>query len=185
MSNIEIRTMGEENKPDAVKGVELEKQEIGGIHLLIKEMDPVTMTEMNMNQDQKVDKLDSQSSFDSDSLIGSFLLIESGQSNEEEEKESDSAISGKVKILKFEDTLTPEDSKQFKIIYDSLLLEGKAGNLTKSTLEVVLAQKPPTWLQVIHERLKHLMINSETILKGKKRGTNENNSLGTVNILIP
>ena len=59
------------------------------------------------------------------------------------------------------------------------------GNLTESTLEVVLAQKPPTWLQVIHERLKHLVINSETVLKGKKRGTNENNSLGTVNILIP
>ena len=148
-------------------------------------MDPVTMTEMSTNQDKKVDNLDSQSSFDSNSLIGSFLSIESGQSNEEEEKESDSAILGKVKILKFEDTLTNEDSKQFKIIYDSLLLEGKAGILTESTLEVVLAQKPPTWLQVIHERLKHLVINSETVLKGKKRGTNENNSLGTVNILIP
>ena len=142
------------------------------------------MTEMSTNPDKKVDNPDSQSSFDSSSLIGSFLSIEIGQSNEEEEKESDSAISVKVKIQKFEDTLTNEDSKQFKIIYDSLLLEGKAGNLTESTLEVVLAQKPPTWLQVIHERLKHLVIDSETVLKGKKRGTNENNSLGTVNILI-
>ena len=176
--------MGEENKPDVVKGVELEKQGIEEIHLGVKEMDPVTMTEMSTNPDEKVDNLDSQSSFDSDSLIGSFLSIESGQSNEEEEKESDSAISGKVKILKFEDTLTNEDSKQFKIIYDSLLLEGKVGNLTESTLEVVLAQKPPTWLQVIHERLKHLVINSKTVQKGKKRDTNENNSLGTVNILI-
>ena len=59
-----------------------------------------------------------------------------------------------MKILKFEDTLADEDYRQFRIIYDSLLLEGKAGNLTKSTLEVVLAQKPPTWLQVIYERLK-------------------------------
>ena len=176
--------MGEENKPDAVKGVELEKQGMEEIHLGVKEMDPVTMTEMSTNPDEKVDNLDSQSSFNSDSLIGSFLSIESGQSNEEEEKESDSTISGKVKILKFEDTLTNEDSKQFKIIYDSLLLEGKVGNLTESTLEVVLAQKPATWLQVIYERLKHLMINSKTVLKGKKRGTNENNSLGTVNILI-
>ena len=128
---------------------------------------------------------------------------------------------GKVKILKFEDTLTSKDSRQFKIIYDSLLLEGRVGNLTKSTLEVVLAQRPPTWLQVIHERLKHLVISSETFLKEKKRGitkgkirmpkkikfrtdkgqerlkvgntsnqwpkecTNENSSLGTVNILIP
>ena len=78
-----------------------------------------------------------------------------------------------------------KDLRQFKIIYDSLLLEGRVGNLTESTMEVVLAQKPPTWLQVIHERLKHLVINSETVLKGKKRDTNENDRLGTVNILIP
>ena len=39
---------------------------------------------------------------------------------------------------------------------------GKAGNLTKSMLQVVLAQKPLTWQQVIHERLKHLIISSET-----------------------
>ena len=54
----------------------------------------------------------------------------------------------KVKILKFEDTLADEDYRQFKIIYDSLLLEGQAGNLTKTTLEVILAQKRPAWLQV-------------------------------------
>ena len=183
--------MGEENKPGAVKGIELEKQGIEEVHLLVKEMDPVTMTEMSTNQDKRVenenliDNLDSQSSNNSNSLVGSFLSIESGQSSEEEEKEPDPAMAGKVKILKFEDTLTSEDSRQFKIIYDSLLLEGRVGNLTESTLEGVLAQKPPTWLQVIHERLKHLMISSETVLKGKKRGTNENNSLGTVNILIP
>ena len=41
-------------------------------------------------------------------------------------------------------------------------MEGRAGNLTKSTFEIVLAQKPPTWLQVMHERLKHLIISSET-----------------------
>ena len=55
-------------------------------------------------------------------------------------------------------------------MYESLLSEGKAGNLTKSTLEVVLAQKPPTWLQVIHERLKHLIISSETFRNRRKRG---------------
>ena len=76
---------------------------------------------------------------------------------------------GRVKILKFEDTLADEDYRQFKIIYDSLLLVGKAGNLTKSTLEVVLAQKPPAWLQVIYERLKHLVISSETFQKRKER----------------
>ena len=46
--------MGEENKPDAIKGVELEKQGIEKIHLLVKEMDPVTMTETSTNQDKKV-----------------------------------------------------------------------------------------------------------------------------------
>ena len=61
--------------------------------------------------------------------------------------------------------MTDEDHRQFEIMDESLLLEGKAGNLTKSTLEVVLAQKPPAWLKVIHERLKHLIIGSENFLK--------------------
>ena len=72
-------------------------------------------------------------------------------------------------MLKFEDTLADEDYRQFRAIYDSLLLEGKVGNLTKSTLEVVLAQKPPAWLQVIYERLKHFIISSETFWNKKKR----------------
>ena len=55
-------------------------------------------------------------------------------------------------------------------MYESLLLEGKAGNFTKSTLEVVLAQKPPAWLQVIQERLKYLIISSETFQNRRKRG---------------
>ena len=41
--------MGEENKPGAIKGIELAKQGIEEVHLLVKEMDPVTMTEMNTN----------------------------------------------------------------------------------------------------------------------------------------
>ena len=35
-------------------------------------------------------------------------------------------------------------------------------------LEVVLAQKPPLWLQVIHERLKHLLFSSETLWNRRK-----------------
>ena len=42
------------------------------------------------------------------------------------------------------------------------------GNLTKSTLEVVLAQKPPAWLQVIHDRLRHQIISSETFWNRRK-----------------
>ena len=37
-------------------------------------------------------------------------------------------------------------------------------------LEVVLAQKPPAWLQGIQERLKHLIISSETFQNRRKRG---------------
>ena len=60
--------------------------------------------------------------------------------------------------------------KQFNIIYESLLLEGRAGNLTKLTLEVVLAQKSPTWLQVMYERLKYLIISSETFQNRMRMG---------------
>ena len=66
--------------------------------------------------------------------------------------------------------MSEEDCRKFKIIYESLLLEGRAGNLTKSTLEVVLAQKPPTWLQIMYERLKHLIISSETFWNRMKMG---------------
>ena len=98
-----------------------------------------------------------------------FLCIDSEQSSRNEEDKYITSITNWVKILKFEDTLADEDYRQFKIIYNSLLLQGKAGNLTKSTLEVVLAQKPPAWLQVIYERLKYLIISSETFPNKKKR----------------
>ena len=54
------------------------------------------------------------------------------------------------------------------MIYESLLLEGKAGNLTDLTLGMVLVEKPPTWLQVMHESLKHLIISSESFKEKKK-----------------
>ena len=180
MSNIEIRTMNEENKPGAVKGIiksgmELEKQRIEGEHLSIEGTEPVTMTEITLNGDTRVEnedlivEPDSQLSNNSESPMGSFLSIESEQSSEKEEEVHDATMADWVKILKFEDTLADEDYRQFKIIYDSLLLEGKVGNLTKSTLEVVLAQKPPAWLQVIYERLKHIMISSKTFWKKKEK----------------
>ena len=73
-----------------------------------------------------------------------------------------------VKVLQFEDTLSEEDCRNFNLIYESLLLEGKAGNLTDLTLGMILAEKPLTWLQVIHERLKHLIISSEVFKEKKK-----------------
>ena len=53
-------------------------------------------------------------------------------------------------VLQFEDTLSEVDHRNFNLIYESLLLEGKAGNLTDLTMGMVLAEKPPAWLPVIH-----------------------------------
>ena len=64
--------------------------------------------------------------------------------------------------------MSEEDHRNFNVIYESLLLEGKAGNVTVLTLGMVLAEKPQAWLQVMHGRLKHLIINSETFQKKKK-----------------
>ena len=173
LSNIELRTMNEENKPGAVmeiveSGMELEKQRIEEENLSIRRVKLVTMTDIKTNEGRKVEsetsiaRPDSQLSNNLELPVGSFLSIDSEQSSKREENASVTCMANRVKILKFEDTLADEDYRQFRIIYESLLLEGKAGNLTKSTLEVVLAQKPPAWLQVIYERLKHLIISSET-----------------------
>ena len=64
--------------------------------------------------------------------------------------------------------MSEEDHKNFNLIYESLLLEGKAGNLTDLTLGMVLAEKPLMWLQVMHERLKHFIISSEMFKEKKK-----------------
>ena len=61
-------------------------------------------------------------------------------------------------MLQFGDTLSEEDSRNFNLIYELLLLEGKAGNLTDLTLGMVLDEKPPAWLQVMHRRLKIILI---------------------------
>ena len=126
------------------------------------------MTDITTNEGRRVEsetsiaRQDSQLSNNLESTMGSFLSIDSEQSSKKEEEAYVTSMTNRVKILKFEDTLADEDYRQFRVIYDSLLLEDKVGNLTKSTLEVVLAQKPPAWLQVIYERLKHLIISSET-----------------------
>ena len=74
------------------------------------------------------------------SPIGSFQSLQSSQSSE-----VDTIIpyvSQKVRVLQFEDT-SEETHKNFDLIYNSLLLEGWAGNLTDLTLGKVLAEKPP------------------------------------------
>ena len=60
LSNIELRTMNEENKPGAVmeiveSGMELEKQRIEEENLLIKRMKLVTMTDITTNEGRRVE----------------------------------------------------------------------------------------------------------------------------------
>ena len=84
--------------------------------------------------------------------VGSFQSLHSSQSSEREKMITYVPRSEEGKVLHFEDAL----------------LEGKAGNLTDLTFGMVLGEKPPTWLQVMHERLKHLIINSEMFKEKKK-----------------
>ena len=155
--------------------VELGERRIVGGNSLIKEINPVTMTDITPNESDilesevSIPRKDNQSPSNLESPMGSFLSLNSEQSSEREENDSIVPMTSQVKILKFEDTLAEESCRQFEVIYESLLLEGKVGNLTKSMLEVVLAQKPPAWLQVIHERLNHLIISSETFRNRRKR----------------
>ena len=96
------------------------------------------------------------------SPAGSFQSLQSSQSSEGGSGTSIIPLVGGTRVLKFEDTLSEDDCRNFKLIYKSLLLEGRVGNLTNLTLEMVLAEKPPTWLPVMYERLKHLIISADT-----------------------
>ena len=180
LSNIELRTMNEENNSGAglkiiESEVELEKRRKIGGNMLIKEINTVMMTDITQNENDILEnevllpRKDSQSPSNLELPTGSFLSLNSEQSSEREGNDPVVSTTSRVKILKFEDTLSKENCRQFEIIYESLLLEGKVGNLTKSMLEVVLAQKPAAWLQVIHERLKHLIISSEAFQNRRKR----------------
>ena len=102
------------------------------------------------------------------SPLGNFQSPDSSESSQRDKMIPYVSPLEKVRVLQFEDTLSEEDCKNFDLIYESLLLEGKAGNLTDLTLGMVLAEKPPTWFQVMHERLKHLIISSEKFKEKKK-----------------
>ena len=173
--------MHEENNPgtglEIVESeMELREWRIVGENTLVRKINPVMMTDIttiegnNLESEVPIFRQDSQLSDNLELPMGTFLSLNNEQSSERDEGESITSTTDQVKILKFEDTLTDKDHRQFEIMYESLLLEDKAGNLTKSTLEVVLAQKPPAQLQVIHKRLKHLIIRSETFWNRRKRG---------------
>ena len=102
------------------------------------------------------------------SPLGSFQLLHSSQSSEKDKTIPYVPPLEEVRVLQFENRLSKIDCKNFNLIYESLLLEGNAGNLTDLMVGMVLAEKPPAWLQVMHGRLKHLVISSEVFQKKKK-----------------
>ena len=83
---------------------------------------------------------------------GSFPSLSSSQSSGSNKMIPYVSPIGKVRVLKFEDTLSEEDHRNFNIISESLLLEGRAGNLTDLTMGMVLAEKTPAWLQGMCKR---------------------------------
>ena len=109
----------------------------------------------------KLSKLDN-------SPLGSFQSLQSTPSCEENGIIPKIPLVEGIRVLKFKDTLLEEDHRRFNLIYESLLLEGRAGNLTSLMLEMVLAKKPPTWLPVIYKRLKHLLNSSDTFREKKR-----------------
>ena len=102
------------------------------------------------------------------SPLGSFQSLHRSQSSEKDKMIPYVSPLEEIGVLQFEKTLSETDCRNFNLIYESLLLEGKAGNLMDLTVGMVLAKKPPAWLQVMHGRLKHLIISSEVFQKKKK-----------------
>ena len=68
------------------------------------------------------------------SPVGSFESLQSSQSSEGCSGMSIILLVGGTRVFKFEDTLSKKDCRNFKLIYESLLLEGRAGNITNLTL---------------------------------------------------
>ena len=140
--------MNEENNSGAElkiieSKVELGERRIVGGNNLIEEINPVMMTHITQNESDilesevSIPRKDNQSPSNLESPMGSFLSLNSEQSSERKENDPIVSMTSQAKILKFEDTSAEESRRQFEIIYESLLLEGKVGTLTKSMLEVV------------------------------------------------
>ena len=119
-------------------------------------------------RDEEIQEREQEISGVGSSPEGSFPSLSSSQSSGNNKMIPYVSPIGKVRVLKFEDTLSEEDCRGFNLIHESLLLEGRVGNLTDLKMGMVLAEKPPAWLQVMYERLKHLIISSETFKKKKR-----------------
>ena len=103
------------------------------------------------------------------SLLGSFQSLHNSQSSEKDKRIPYVPHQKRLGCCNLRTpTLTEIDNKKFNLIYESLLLDGKARNLRDLTVGMVLAEKLPAWLQVMHGRLQHLIISSEVFQKKKK-----------------
>ena len=152
------------------KQMNKEKSEMGESGFLVCQT-AVRMTEdkiSTMSTPSKGENTDLNLSELGSSPTGSFQSLQSSQSSEGGSGTSIIPLVGGARVLKFKDTLSEDDCRNFKLIYESLLLEGRAGNLTNLTLEMVLAGKPLTWLPVMYERLKHLIINADTFREKRR-----------------
>ena len=103
----------------------------------------------------------------SSSPLGSFQSLHSSQSSEKDKMIPYVSPLEEIRVLQFEYSLSEADHRNFNLIYESLSLESKAENLTDLMVEMVLGEKPSTWLQIMHGRLKHLIISSEVFQKKK------------------
>ena len=110
LSNIELRTMNEENNPGAGMEIieselELEKQRMVEDNISIKKINLVTMTGA-VSKDDDIDneiliiRQDNQLLNNLESPMGSFLSIDSEQSSEKEEDKYITSMTNWVKILK-------------------------------------------------------------------------------------
>ena len=120
--------MNEENNSGAglrkiESEVELEERRILGGDNLIEEIKAVMMTDIMPNgndileNEVLIPRKDSQSPNNLKSPMGSFLSLNSEQSSEGEGNNPIVSMTSRVKILKFEDTLSKESCRQFEIIY--------------------------------------------------------------------
>ena len=163
---IDARMVVTKDKEMDQKGSELRE---GGLTDQIANQMTVTMTDKDPawstlckgeNKEASLSELGS-------SPTGSFQSLQSSQSSEGCSDTFMNLPVGETRVLKFEDTLSKEDCRNFKLIYEFLLLEGRAGNLTNLSLEMVLAEKTPTWLSVM---LKHLIINADAFKEKMRMG---------------
>ena len=116
--------MSEETDVDAgMMMTEVEQMEEGKVESPEGERSPKTPTKLII--DEEVQEREQEISRVGSSPGGSFPSLSSSQSSGSSKMIPYVSAIGKVRVLKFEDTLSEEDHRDFNIIYESLLLEGR------------------------------------------------------------